>query len=80
MAYPPADDRLRHLIAQEVNTSVATWKLAFWIAGNIIRDPEIRAELRRIEAAHAASKPCGDRHCDTCFNSQVTADPETPTP
>lgn len=72
MTYPPADDRLRHLLAQEINLSVDSWKLAFWIAGNIIKDSEIRAEFRRIEAAHADGEPCGDRHCDACFAAAVT--------
>lgn len=69
--YPPADDRLRHLIAQEINTSVDTWKLAFWIAGNIVRDPEIQAELTRISRAHADGQHCGDRNCFSCFGAQV---------
>ncbi|MFD9564418.1 hypothetical protein [Streptomyces sp. NPDC059994] len=69
--YPPVDDRLRHLLAQEINTSVDSWKLAFWIAGNIIKSPEIRAEFRRIETAHAAGEPCGDRHCDACFVARM---------
>lgn len=48
MTYPPPDDRLRHLIAQEINLSVDTWKLAFWIADGIVKNPEIRVELERI--------------------------------
>jgi hypothetical protein len=66
-SYPPADDRLRHLIAQQVNCDVDTWKLAFWIANGIVKCPEIRAEFRRIETAHTVGQPCGDRNCDVCF-------------
>lgn len=44
-AYPPADDRLRHLLAQRINCHVDTWKLAFFIAGAVEDDPEIRAEV-----------------------------------
>jgi hypothetical protein len=69
MTYPPADDRLRHLLAQEINCHVDTWKLAFFIAGAIVDDLEIRAELDRIAAAHAANQPCGDRNCEPCFNA-----------
>jgi hypothetical protein len=68
-AYPPPDDRLRHLIAQEINTSVDTWKLAFRIAGDVVNSREIRAELDRIAAAHTAGEPCGDRNCRACFDA-----------
>ena len=71
MTYPPPDDRLRHLIAQEINPSVETWKLAFWLADGIVKSPEIRAELKRIAAAHQAGEPCGDRHCPGCFETAV---------
>jgi hypothetical protein len=64
--YPPTDDRLKHLLAQEINLSVDTWKLAFWIADGIVKCPEIRAELARIADAHTAGTPCGDRHCEDC--------------
>ncbi|WP_394436204.1 hypothetical protein [Streptomyces sp. SGAir0957] len=69
MTYPPADDRLRHLLAQEINCNVDTWKLAFSIADAIVNDPEIRTELDRIGAAHAAGEPCGDRNCEACFTA-----------
>lgn len=75
MTYPPADDRLKHLLAQEINLSVDTWKLAFWIADGIVKSPEIRAELERIAAAHAAGQPCGDRQCELCWTAQLNADP-----
>lgn len=65
--YPPADDRLRHLIAQEINPNLDSWKFAFWLATNIVNSPTIRAELRRIETVHAAGEPCGDRNCTACF-------------
>jgi hypothetical protein len=65
--YPPADDRLKHLLAQEINLSVDTWKLAFWIADGIVKNPAIRTELERIAAAHSKGQPCGDRHCGRCF-------------
>lgn len=65
--YPPADDRLRHLLAQQINLSVDTWRLAFWIADGIVKDPAIRAELERVAAAHGKGQPCGDRHCEACF-------------
>jgi hypothetical protein len=68
-AYPPADDRLRHLLAQRINCHVDTWKLAFFVAGAIVDDPEIRAELDRIAAAHTAGQPCGDRNCRACFDA-----------
>ncbi|MGW2920340.1 hypothetical protein ACWDBF_21115 [Streptomyces angustmyceticus] len=71
-SYPPADDRLRHLLAQEINLSVDTWKLAFWIADGITKSPEIRRELDRIAAAHAAGQPCGDRNCQHCFDAHLT--------
>jgi hypothetical protein len=75
MTYPPADDRLRHLLAQEINCHVDTWKLAFFIAGAIVNDPEIRAELDRIAAAHAAAEPCGDRNCAACFKAATHPTP-----
>lgn len=68
-AYPLADDRLRHLLAQRINCHVDTWKLAFFIAGAIVDDPEIRAESDRIAASHAAGQPCGDRNCRACFTA-----------
>jgi len=71
-AYPPADDRLRHLIAQELNLSVDTWKFAFWLATNIVNNPEVRKELQRVEAAHAAGDPCGDRNCRPCWDARLT--------
>lgn len=67
MSYPPADDRLRHLLAQRINCHVDTWKLAFFIAGAIADDREIRDELARIATSHAANEPCGDRNCAHCF-------------
>ncbi|MET9467407.1 hypothetical protein ABZY44_21890 [Streptomyces sp. NPDC006544] len=75
--YPPADDRLKHLLAQEINLSVDTWKLAFWIADGIVKDPAIRAELERIAAAHGKGQPCGDRHCEACF-ANAHAEAEQP--
>ncbi|MGY1439469.1 hypothetical protein [Streptomyces reniochalinae] len=69
--YPPSDDRLRHLIAQEINVSVDRWKLAWWIAGGIVKDSAIRAELHRISDAHAAGEPCGDRHCTHCWSAMT---------
>ncbi|MFJ2676355.1 hypothetical protein [Streptomyces sp. NPDC087525] len=74
--YPPADDRLRQLLAQEINLSVDTWKLAAWIADGIVKSPEIRAELERIGTAHAAGEPCGDRHCQPCWDARLA----TPAP
>ncbi|MEV4861484.1 hypothetical protein [Streptomyces ossamyceticus] len=71
--YPPADDRLRHLLAQEINTSVDTWKLAFWIAGNIVKSPEIRREMARILSAHTLGRPCGDRNCEHCYDASLNA-------
>ena len=78
-AYPPTDDRLKHLLAQEINLSVDTWKLAFWIADGIVKSPEIRAELERISAAHSAGQPCGDRHCAKCFETRLAPATEEPT-
>lgn len=69
--YPPADDRLKHLLAQEINLSVDTWKLAFWIADGIVKSPEIWGELERIAAAHHKGQPCGDRHCQRCFDAAL---------
>ncbi|KQX27504.1 hypothetical protein ASD97_24695 [Streptomyces sp. Root63] len=69
--YPPADDRLKHLLAQEINCSVDTFKLALWIADGIVKSPEILAELERIAAAHHGGQPCGDRHCARCFEAQL---------
>ncbi len=78
-AYPPADDRLRHLLAQRINCHVDRWKLAFFIAGAIVDDPEIYAEMERIADAHASGKPCGDRNCRACFTAQfTTANQENP--
>ncbi|MFE9845817.1 hypothetical protein [Streptomyces goshikiensis] len=71
MTYPPPDDRLRHLLAQQINLSVDTWKLAWWIADGIVKDPAIRAELARIAAAHRKGQHCGDRHCVRCFEAAV---------
>ena len=70
MSYPPADDRLRHWLAQRINCHVDTWKLAFFIAGAIVDDPQIQAELARIAATHNAGQPCGDRNCRSCFTAQ----------
>jgi hypothetical protein len=71
MTYPPSDDRLKHLIAQQLNPNVDSWQLAFWIASNIVNSPEVRVEIDRIGAAHAANEPCGDRHCGRCFQAQL---------
>jgi hypothetical protein len=76
MTYPPADNRLMHLLAQEINLSVDTWKLAYWIAQGIVKSPEIRAELERIAVAHSTGQPCGDRNCHHCWDARLTA----PTP
>lgn len=62
-AYPPADDRLRHLIAQEINPHVDSWKLAFFIADGIVKSPEVTAERIRIERAHDQGIPCEERPC-----------------
>ncbi|MEV7654604.1 hypothetical protein AB0O39_10580 [Streptomyces anulatus] len=70
--YPPVDDRLKRLLAQEINCSVDTFKLALWIADGIVKSPEIRAELERIATAHHAGQPCGDRHCAHCWNATLT--------
>lgn len=75
MPYPPADDRLRHLLAQRINCHVDTWKLAFFIAGAIVDDPAIRAEMARIAAAHTAGEPCGDRNCAHCWNASLATPP-----
>ncbi|MGW6946141.1 hypothetical protein ACWGHD_04360 [Streptomyces xanthophaeus] len=74
MTYPPTDDRLKHLIAQEINCSVDSWKLALWIADSVVKSPAVRAELARIEAAHQAGQPCGDRQCEPCFTAVVAAE------
>ncbi|MFJ3839427.1 hypothetical protein ACIPY6_28525 [Streptomyces sp. NPDC090054] len=74
MTYPPTDDRLRHLLAQEINLSVDTWKLAFRIADGIVKDPAIRAELERVATIHSKGQPCGDRHCGRCFAAITEAD------
>ncbi|MFJ8784994.1 hypothetical protein [Streptomyces sp. NPDC102476] len=71
--YPPAHDRLTHLIAQEINTSVDTWKLALWIARNVVKDPAVQAEIRRIGEAHAAGQPCGDQNCGHCFGAAAVS-------
>lgn len=69
MTYPPADDRLRHLVAQEINPHVDSWKLAFFLADGIVTSRVILAELDRIATAHAAGQPCGDRQCRRCFET-----------
>ncbi|MFB7359613.1 hypothetical protein [Streptomyces gardneri] len=69
MTYPPPDDRLRHLIAQQINPSVDSWKLAFFLADSIVTSPEILAELDRVATVHAAGQPCGDRQCRRCFEA-----------
>lgn len=74
MTYPPADDRLTHLIAQEINCHVDTWKLAFFIAQTVVASPEVQAELRRIATAHASGKPCGDRNCEPCFTARFNTE------
>lgn len=71
MSYPPPDDRLRHLLAQRINPHVDSWKLAFFIAGCVVDDAEIRSELDRIAAAHAGGQPCGDRNCAACFAARL---------
>lgn len=73
MSYPPADDRLRHLLAQRINCHVDTWKLAFFIAGAIVDDSDVRDEIERIGAAHARGQHCGDRHCPVCFKAVTGA-------
>jgi hypothetical protein len=80
MTYPPADDRLRHLIAQEINPHVASWKLAFFIADGIVTSREVRGELKRIAEAHAAAEHCGDRNCEHCWTASVTAAAPTAVP
>ncbi|MFG3046303.1 hypothetical protein ACGFZR_15405 [Streptomyces sp. NPDC048241] len=77
MSYPPTDDRLRHLLAQQINCYVDTWKLAFFIAGGLVDDPAIRREIDRIGAAHASAQPCQDRNCQACFEAQLVPDQET---
>ncbi|MFI7315177.1 hypothetical protein [Streptomyces hygroscopicus] len=74
--YPPADDRLAHLIAQEINPHVESWAFAFWLAQGVARSPEVQAELVRIGRAHASGQPCGDRNCAACFTAQTTATTE----
>jgi hypothetical protein len=76
VTYPPPDDRLRHLLAQRINCHVDTWRLAFSIAGAIVDDREIRAELDRIAAAHTAGQPCGDRNCEHCWTASLTTTTE----
>lgn len=71
MTYPPADDRLTHLIAQEINPHVVSWKFAFWLAQGIVKDPAVQAEIRRIGKAHAAGQSCGDRNCEACWNARL---------
>jgi hypothetical protein len=78
MTYPPHDDRLRHLIAQEINPHVASWKLAFFIANGIVTSREVRGELKRIAEAHAAAEHCGDRNCEHCWTASVTAEDPAP--
>ncbi|WP_394436198.1 hypothetical protein [Streptomyces sp. SGAir0957] len=70
--YPPRDDRLRHLIAQEINPHVTSWKLAFFIADGIVTSREVRGELKRIAEAHTAGEHCGDRNCEHCWNAQIS--------
>ncbi|MGK3107924.1 hypothetical protein [Streptomyces sp. WAC05858] len=70
-SYPPADDRLRHLIAQEINPHVESWKLAFFIASHVVDSPAVQAEIHRIAEAHATRQPCGDRNCAACFAAQL---------
>jgi hypothetical protein len=74
-SYPPADDRLRHILAQRINCYVATWKLAFFIAGDLVDAPSVRAELERIAASHAAREHCGDRNCRACFTAAADGQP-----
>ncbi len=57
----PADDRLRLMLAARINCHVDTWRLALFIAGAIVADPAIRAEIDRIGAAHAAGQPRANR-------------------
>ncbi|MFD7609675.1 hypothetical protein [Streptomyces sp. NPDC059828] len=76
MSYPPADDRLRHLIAQELNPHVDSWKFAFWLATGLMNNSEIREELERIVTAHANNEPCGDRNCKSCWRAHFA----TPAP
>jgi hypothetical protein len=73
MTYSSHDDRLRHLIAREINPHVASWKLAFFIANGIVTSREVRGELKRIAEAHAAAEHCGDRNCEHCWTASVTA-------
>lgn len=72
MSYPPADDRLTHLIAQEINPSVDSWQLAFWIAQNVTKSPAVQTELQRMSDAHAAGQHCGDRNCEACWTATLT--------
>lgn len=76
--YPPTNDRLTHLIAQELNTSVGTWKFAFWLAQNIVKDPSVQAELQRISQAHTAGQPCSDQNCAACFGAATDPTPAEP--
>ncbi|GAA4706232.1 hypothetical protein [Streptomyces youssoufiensis] len=71
MSYPPSDDRLTHLIAQEINPHLDTWKFAFWLAQGIVKCPDIQAELRRLGEAHAAGQHCGDRNCEHCWTATL---------
>lgn len=77
-SYPPRDDRLRHLIAQEINPHVASWKLAFFIADGIVTSRAVRSELKRIAEDHAAGQPCGDRNCEHCWNAQLATPDKEP--
>lgn len=73
MPYPPADDRLTHLVAQEINPLVGSWRQAFWLAQAVVKSPHVQAEIRRIAAAHAAGEPCGDRNCEACWAATTAA-------
>jgi hypothetical protein len=72
--YPPSDNRLAHLIAQELNTRLESWRVALFLAEEVVKAPEVQAELRRMNAAHAASQPCGDRNCTQCWQALFTTE------
>lgn len=63
---PPSDNRLAHLIAQQLNVHL-DWHLALLLAEEAVRSPTVQAEVQRIGQAHADAEPCGDRHCTTCW-------------